>query len=333
MSSYKIVFLVSEHQEDPVEVRTELIETELRGLDYELTTHRCSSKDDAISAARYADIVLDLGVPISRDVIGALEKAQAIICQAHGFDHVDIEAASAKGILVINSAGYCADEVVVHAMALLLACARRIPQFHELVRTGRWDTTTRSDALRLPTVYGQTLGIIGLGNIGRMVARRAQGFDMNVIAFDPFMQPWIAAENKVALTESLDNLAERSDYVIVIVPSAEGTSNMITSDFFRMMKSSAYFINVSRGSTVDEEALIEALRAGRICGAALDVFQTEPTPIDNPLLQMDNVVLSPHTAGTSDASASKGQTRLGQEAARIIRGERPMSPVNSQFSS
>lgn len=332
MYIYKIVFLVTEHQ-DPVEVRTELIETELRGLNYELTTHRCSSKEDVISAARYADIVLDLGVPLNRNVIGGLEKAKAIICQAHGFDHVDIEAASEKEILVINSAGYCADEVVVHAMALLLACARRIPQFHDLVRTGRWDTTTRSNALRLPTVYGQTLGIVGLGNIGRMVARRAQAFDMNVIAFDPFMQPWIAAENKVILVDTLENLAERSDYVIVIVPSAESTSNMITSDFFRMMKSSAYFINVSRGTTVDEDVLIEALQSGQIGGAALDVFQIEPTPTDNPLLRMDNVVISPHTAGTSNASAQKGQARLGQEAARIIRGERPMSPVNSQLSS
>jgi D-3-phosphoglycerate dehydrogenase len=332
MPTPSIVFVLGENHAT-VERETHLIEQGLDGLEYSMTVVECGNASDAIRAVADADIVLNLGVPMPRDVIHRMDGTAAIICQAQGFDHIDVDAATETGIMVVNSAAYCADEVAIHTMMLLVACARKLTYLHDLTRSGGWDETTRSKLFDIPPVYGQTLGIVGLGNIGRLVTRKAKAFDLNVVAYDPYIPPWIARENRVRLASSLENLASESDFVVVLTPSGDQTRKLIGPSFFSAMKPTAFFINVSRGSTVDEAALIEALLSGEIAGAGLDVFEQEPVAPDNPLLGMDNVVVSPHSAGTSSMTAAAGQKRIGEEAARILKGTWPMSLVNPAVRS
>ena len=173
-------------------------------------------------------------------------------------------------------------------------------------------------------------GIVGLGNIARATARRASAFNMDVISYDPFVAPWHAREYRVELVDSLGELASRSDFVSVLVPLNDGTRKLIGESFFKAMKPTAYFINTCRGPVVDEAALIGALETGEIAGAGLDVFEQEPTPADNPLLRMDNVIVTPHSAGTSSVSVTDANIQIGQEVARVLRGAWPMSLVNPE---
>ncbi len=213
---------------------------------------------------------------------------------------------------------------------MLLACAKKLTELHDYVRGGGWGVGPLPDAGVYPTIDGQVLGIVGLGNIARATARRASAFNMDVISYDPFVAPWHAKEYRVELVDSLEELASRSDFVAVLVPLNDATRKLIGESFFRAMKPTAFFINTCRGPVVDEAALIEALRSGEIAGAGLDVFEQEPTPADNPLLKMDNVIVTPHSAGTSAVSARDANVRIGQEVARVLRGAWPMSLVNPE---
>ena len=179
-------------------------------------------------------------------------------------------------------------------------------------------------------IDGQTLGLIGLGNIARATARKAKVFGLGVIAHDPYVEPWIAREYRVELVPSMEELARRSDYVSVHVPLNPETRGLVGDGFFRAMKPTAFIINTCRGGTVDEQALVAALRNGELAGAGLDVFETEPAPKDNPLLAMDNVIATPHSAGTSIESRRRAPVQIGQEAARMLRGSWPMSLANPQ---
>ena len=179
-------------------------------------------------------------------------------------------------------------------------------------------------------IDGQTLGVVALGNIARATVRKAQALGMNVIAYDPYVGPWIAREYRVELVGSLDELARRSDFVSMHTPLNDETRQLLGEAFFKAMKPTAYFINTCRGPTVDEQALIKALQDGEIAGAGLDVFEQEPTPADNPLLKMDNVIVTPHSAGSSNNSRVRSPMRVGQETARILTERWPMSLVNPE---
>jgi D-3-phosphoglycerate dehydrogenase len=185
----------------------------------------------------------------------------------------------------------------------------------------------------IPPINGEVLGLAGLGNIGRAVARKAQVFGLRVIVYDPYLPSWDAREYRVELVGSLDELASRADYVSVHTPLNAETRHIIGESFLRAMKPSAYLINTSRGGTVDEEALVRALQEGRIAGAGLDVFEQEPVSADNPLLKLANTTLTPHTGGRSTRAGEEGDRRVGEEAARILRGTWPMSLVNPEVRS
>ena len=179
-------------------------------------------------------------------------------------------------------------------------------------------------------ITDQVLGLVSLGNIGRAVARKAQALGMTVIAYDPYVQPWIAREYRVELRPSLTDVAQNSDFVSMHTPLSNQTTKLVGADFFKAMKTSAYFVNTCRGGTVDEEALIAALQNGEIAGAGLDVFEVEPTSPDNPLFKMENVMVTPHSAGSSSRSRVASQVQVGQEAARLLSGTWPMSLVNPE---
>jgi D-3-phosphoglycerate dehydrogenase len=307
---------------------TTVIERQLAGLDYTLDAHECRSPGQVIEAILGADIIINQGVPLPRDIIARIDRAQAIVSFGHGFNHIDHHAATDQGVMVVNCAGFCTEEVSNHAIMLLLACAKKFGQLNELVKAGQWDAQTRQAIVPMVPIDGQTLGLVALGNIARATARKAQVFGLEVLAYDPYVQPWIAKEYRVTLVPTLEDLARRSDFVSMHTPLNDETRKLVGAPFFKAMKPTAYFINTCRGPTVDEAALVDALRNGDIAGAGLDVFEVEPTPADNPLLQMDNVIVTPHSAGTSTRSRLASQQQIGQETARLLQGMWPMSVVN-----
>ncbi len=307
-----------------------LVEEGLAGLDYELSVHVCGSNGETIEAIKGADVIVDFGVPMPRQVIEEIDGAKAIVSLGHGFDKIDHNAATEQGVMVVNCAGFCTEEVANHTIMLLLACAKKLTVLHDLVRAGRWEAESRAQLVDLPPIDGQVLGLVGLGNIGRATALRAKVFGLQVIAYDPYVPTWTAKEYRVELVPSLDELASRSDFVSMHTPLNDETRKLIGASFFKAMKPTAYFINTCRGPTVDEQALIAALQNSEVAGAGLDVFEREPTPADNPLLKMDNVIVSPHSAGTSVFAMASAERRLGEEAARILSGTWPMSLVNPE---
>ena len=304
------------------------IEAQLTGLDYETEIHISNSVGETIEAVKGGDVIINLGVPMPREVMQGIDTAQAIVSIGHGFDRHDDEAATDQGVMLVNCAGFCTEEVSNHAIMLLLACAKNLALFDKAIKTGQWGGQLRTQTSPMPPIGGQTLGLIGVGNIARATARKAQALGLTTIGHDPYVQPWTAKEYRVELVGSLEELASRSDFVSMHVPLNNETRKLLGESFFKAMKPTAYFINTCRGPTVDEQALIKALQSGQIAGAGLDVFEQEPTPADNPLLKMDNVVVTPHSAGTSTVSVPTAQKQIGEETARILRGTYPMSLVN-----
>ena len=303
-----------------------ILEEQLANIDHEIEVHVCTSPGETIEAVKYADIIISANIPITREIIGEIKNATAIMGSGHGFDFIDHEAATEKGLMVINNAGFCTDEVANHAIMLLIACAKHLTLLNQQVKSGIWERPL--GRLPLPPITGEVLGLVGFGNIARATAVRASALGMDVITYDPYVPPWTIKEYRVTLIPSLTDLAANSDYVSMHTPLNMSTRRMLNESFFKAMKSTAYFINTCRGGTVDEHALIKALEKGEIAGAGLDVFEEEPTPPDNPLLKMDNVIATPHSAGHSDVVTIASQKNTGQEAARILSGTWPMSLVN-----
>jgi len=311
----------------------DLVQKQLQGIEHEFDTFVCKSDGETIEAVKGADVIINQGVPMPRHVIEEIEDAQAVVSFGHGFNHIDHEAATNQSLMVVNTAGFCTEEVSNHAIMLMLACAKKLTILNDLTKAGKWGPDTRIAIMPMAPITDQVLGLVSLGNIGRAVARKAQALGMTVIAYDPYVQPWIAREYRVQLVGNLKELASNSDFVSMHTPLNNQTTKLVGTSFFKSMKSSAYFINTCRGGTVDEEALIDALNNKELAGAGLDVFEIEPTAPDNPLFAMDNVMVTPHSAGSSDRSRVASQIQVGQEAARLLKGTWPMSLVNPEVRS
>ena len=289
---------------------------------------------DASSDAEFAEQVRDFdaliggGRRMTAEIIEQLERCKIIGFGSVGTDTVDIAAATAAGIVVTNTPDVFIEEVADHTMALLLASHRHLYEMRRLILEGRF----REGHPRLrefPRLWGQTLGLIAFGNVARGVARRAKPFGLHVIAYDPYVsQLEMTAEGVEPV--GLFELLERSDFVSNHGPLNEESWHMVSTDHFRAMKPSAIFLNNGRGPSVDEEALIAALQAGEIAGAALDVFETEPVNLENPLLEMENVIITPHVASASSRMRPESRRRLGQELALVLMGRWPRSAVNPQ---
>jgi len=250
------------------------------------------------------------------------------MCGSVGFDGVDIDAATDNSVIVVNSPAreWCVEEVSNHAITLLLACAKKLTLLNEGVKQGRWGDAAR--AMRpMGSIYGQTLGLVGCGRIGRMTARKAQCFSLRILGYDPYVDKSLAKEYGITLV-SLPELLKESDFVSVHTLLNKETWHLMGEEEFKQMKPTAYFINTARGSVVDEPALIKALQEKWIAGAGLDVFEKEPIDSDNPLLKMDNVVVMPHSASYSDAAFKLLRVTVGQEAARVLSGRWPKNVVN-----
>ncbi len=316
-----------------IERDTATVEAELTGIDCEIQSHVCQNPEQTIRAVKGQDLIIDVGVPLPGTVIQEIDRAQAIVSLGHAFDLIDCEAATRKGIMVVNTPGFCTEEVSNHTLMLLLACARQLVRSDRLIREGQWRADTPLRLPPFPPIEGQVLGLLGFGVIGRAVTRKARALSLEVIVHDPYLSPWIAQEYRVELVADLEELASRSDFVSLHVPLNQQTQGMVGASFLRAMKPTAFFINTGRGQAVDEAALVTTLKENRIAGAGLDVFQQEPLPAGSPLFELENVILTPHTAGLSNQVLGRGYQILGQEAARILKGTWPMSLVNPEVRS
>ena len=287
--------------------------------------------DDILAAAHDCDVLLVDDAMITREILAALPRCLAIIRYGIGYDSVDTQAATEHGILVVNMPGFCSEEVANHTLLFLLACAKKLIRLDRGLRAGQWPDTRTLDSILAPmgSIYGERLGLIGFGGIGRAVAHRAQAFGLHVSASDPLVDQAVFDRHSVQQAE-LDAILETSDYVSLHTPLLPETRHLLDAKRLRLMKRSAYLINTSRGAIVDQAALIKALREGWIAGAALDVFEDEPLPGDSPLLNMDNVVVTPHVAFYSDASFARLRRRVGEEAARVVSGQWPTAIVNPE---
>ncbi len=283
-------------------------------------------KPDAIMrVAKDADALLATYAKITADMIRQMTRCRIISRFGIGVDNVDIPAATERGIVVTKVPDYCIDEVSDHAMALLLSAVRKIPFANSMVHNGRWEMPAVVPIHRL---RGTTLGLVGFGRIPQLVAPKAQAFGMRVIAFDPYIPKPVFDNAKV---ESVDfpQLLKLSDYVSIHAPLLPETQGLFNADAFRQMKRHAYLINTARGPIVDEAALAQALDAGHIAGAALDVMSKEP-PTGSPLLGRPNVILTPHTSFYSEESLNDLETKAAEVVVRVLKGEAPRNPVNPE---
>jgi len=257
--------------------------------------------------------------------MGEHGRCKGLVSFGHGYDQLDLDAAVKHGVILANTASFGTEEVSNHTMMHFLVCARKFVLHDRLVRQGVW---TRAHLAPMGHIAGQTFGIVGLGNIGRAVARKARAFGLQVIGHDPYVAAWDATEYGVEQVATVDELCRRADYVTLHCYLADGTRHIIGRRQFDLMKPTAYVINCARGGVVDEQALIEALVAKKIAGAGLDVFEREPVDPSNPLLKMDNVSLTNHYASYSEVAWERAQTQMGEEAVRIATGMWPMSLIN-----
>lgn len=293
----------------------------------------CQTEDEIIAATHDADAVQTYLQPFTRRVISMLNKCKLINNIGTGYEGIDIEAATEYGICVSYPGDYCMDEVAEHTMALILACARKLLRLDRAVREGKWNSHAKEGVRKVWTpmfrVKGQTLGLIGFGRIAREIVPKAKGIGLRIIAFDPYVPSNIFEELGVE-SVALDYLLEESDYVSAHTALTAENKYLLGLEQFRKMKSTAYFINTSRAGITDEQVLYTALARGYIAGAALDVIEGEHVGLDHPLLQLENVILTGHSAFYSEESISKLKQRPYEEIARIIRGEWPLRLLNPE---
>jgi D-3-phosphoglycerate dehydrogenase len=253
---------------------------------------------------------------VTRPVIEAATDLVVVGRAGAGVDNIDVDAATERGVIVMNTPGSNTIAVAEHTIALLLAQARNVPQAHGALKNGQWEKSRFAGI----EVYNKTLGIVGLGRIGSEVARRALGLGMKVITYDPYLTRDAAQRLGVESVE-LAELLQRSDFISVHTPLTADTRGLLGESQLALMKPGVRLINCARGGVIDETALAEAIRAGRVAGAALDVFETEPLPAGHPLLSLDRVVVTPHlAASTAEAQSTVSLAIAEQVAAVFVRG-------------
>ncbi len=328
MAKFHVVYFGSN------DVPVHLIRPVLDEIDADLAIARPKTDAEVIESGREADAIIMHGsVPFTREIISQLKRCKVVCRTGVGVDRMDLRAAAEFGIKVCNAAGCNSIEVAEQTIGLLIAVSRKLMRMNQYVREGRWRRhTAELHAYRGPVyrIAGRTLGIVGLGHVGRQVAPRAQGLKMRVQAVDPYLDPKIAKDLGVPLI-SLDELIRSSDFISLHAPLTSQTRKMFSRAQFAAMKPAAYLINCARGGLVDTEALYEALVAGQIAGAALDVTDPEPLPGDHKILTLPNVIVTCHTAANSNESYVDCQTHAAREVARVLSGQPPTTEVKDPW--
>jgi len=272
--------------------------------------------DDVVEAAAGADGIFVYHARFPRETIARLDGVRVLARCGAGYDNIDVAAARERGITVVYVPDYGVDDVADHALALLLACARRVAQADRAVRAGGWPTY--ADLAPMRRLRGETLGVLGYGRIGRNLSGKARALGLRVLVHDPYVPD-----------ESIDRekLLRESDFVSIHVPLTDASRHSIGRAELDLMKPTAILVNTARGPIVDTDALVEALAAGRLGGAGLDVFEEAPLPPDHPLRTFDNVVLTPHSAAYTEEALAEVRKRPLEDALRVLGGEAPRNPV------
>jgi D-3-phosphoglycerate dehydrogenase / 2-oxoglutarate reductase len=276
-----------------------------------------------LEASKEADAMLVTYAPITNEIIRHMNRCRIIARCGIGVDNVDVKAASKAGILVTNVPDYCVDEVSDHTMALLLALIRKIPFANARSHASLWQLSALAPIHRL---RGSVLGLVGFGRISQMVATKAQAFGMDVITYDPYIQPEVLQRASVR-GMSFDDVLSSSDYISLHIPLSGETHHLFDANAFPKMKPTCYLVNTARGQLIDESALTHALDEGELAGAALDVLEREP-PHGSLLFGRDNVILTPHIGFYSVESLQQLEIRAAEEVARVLSGSPPRNPIN-----
>jgi D-3-phosphoglycerate dehydrogenase len=295
----------------------------LKRVDPELRMAKSASANDILAVARDADAVLVTYAKLPGELLNKLRRCKVIGRFGLGVDNIDIPAAAQLGITVTYVPDYCLREVSDHAMALLLALARKILFSNRLVQSGRWEV---SPIVPLRRLEGQVLGLVGFGNIPRALAPKAKAFGLRVITHDPYVSADVVKALGVEST-SFEDLLGRSDFVSIHAPLMPATRGLMNAATFARMKKGAFLVNTARGPLVDETALVAALDNAHLAGAALDVVTVEPLAGDSALLGRDNVILTPHTAFYSVEALEELQSKCASDVARVLSGEAPVYSV------
>ena len=297
----------------------------LEPLGCTITAAQCRTQEEVAAVVGDADFVITQFAPVTAHAIAAMQKARVIVRYGIGVDNVDLAAAAERHIPVCNVPDYCIDEVADHTLGIILALTRQIARVSAGVHAGRW--TSPPPLQNFHALKDLTTGVVGTGRIGREVIHRLKPFKTTIIAFDPLLTDAQAADLGVEKV-ALDRLYETSDLITLHVPSTPQTRHMINQQSLARMKDGILLVNVSRGTLVDPDALVEALRSGKLAGAGLDVTDPEPIPGDSPLLAMENVVITSHIASASVRAVSTLRSSVANTVARALRGEPVQNSVN-----
>jgi len=282
-------------------------------------------------AAKVDALATLLSDEIDAEVFDAAPNLKIVAQMAVGFDNIDVQEATKRGIRVTNTPGVLTETTADFAWTLLMAVARRIAEADKYVRTGKWKVGWHPMMLQGRDVYGATIGIVGLGRIGCAIAKRAKGFDMTALYYDVIRRPDFEKEYDIQFTE-LDTLFQKADFITINTPLTKETFHLVDEKKLKLMKKTAYIINNARGPIVDEKALYKALKEGWIAGAALDVFEQEPTPVENPLLKLDNVVVAPHISSASYETRSRMAGMVAENLVAFFEGKTPPNLVNPEVA-
>ncbi|MCY4475630.1 MAG: C-terminal binding protein [Chloroflexi bacterium] len=283
-----------------------------------------TSEETLANLATDADIIMFCFAQVTGKVLRAAEKCMVASRYGIGVDNIDIPSATELGIVVTNVPDYCMDEVTDHAIGMILALNRRLLPHDSQVKEGGWHDVVLDQPMH--RTRGATLGILGYGRIGRAIAEKAVGFGMNLIAYDPMIEPGQTIDGTEITT--FEDVLRRSHFITVHTPLTPETEGMIGPDQLAMMMPGSIIVNCARGGIIQEQALADALNSGHLAGAGLDVLEPAPPPDDHPLLATPNIIITPHTAFFSQASTVELERRTAQEALRVLSGNPPENLIN-----
>jgi D-3-phosphoglycerate dehydrogenase len=318
MPDYKV--LITDYAWPTLDIERQV----LAGVGADLLVAQTGEAAELIELASQADAILTCWKQVPPAALDAAPRCLIVSRYGIGLDNIPVERATQLGIVVTNVPDFCLEEVSDHTMALLLACARRVVQFSFATHAGVWNLKAGQPMFRL---RGQTLGLIGYGNIAKALVPKAAAFGLKIIAYTPRLEPGPLESFGVA-THDLDYLLSQSDYVSIHAPLTLETRHLIDARALRLMKPTAYLINTSRGAIIDEAALYQALTEGWIAGAALDVLTQEPVAPANPLLAVENIIMTPHAAFYSETAVAELAEKAAKHVAQVLRGEIPANVVN-----
>lgn len=286
----------------------------LSSPDIELRSYQCKTEEEVADVAAEADVVMVQWAPVRAKALGAMRKCRGVVRYGIGLDNIDLKAAAAAGIPVRNVPDYCLNEVADHTVALMLSLQRQVHDVAGLVKQGQWKITP---PLPLPPLRKCILGLVGFGRIAQLVAERAKSFGIKIIASDPYV-PLEVFEAAGVAPVPLDELLRQADLISLHCPLNETTHHIVNTSALGTMKSHALLVNTSRGGLVDTDALVSAIRDGRIAGAALDVIEQEPIPKDHPLLSLERVIVTSHVSWYSSESITELQRKAALLALDLL---------------